>query len=107
MEKTVKEIVWTKPAKTDLQEIYDYLAEFAEEAAFRVIMRIIDKTEVLKDGFTEIGQREPLLTHKTDVYRYLVERNYKINYRVKRDRVIIDTVFDARQNPDKLPDKVK
>jgi len=107
VEKTIKEIVWTKPAKNDLQEIYDYLAEFAEEAAFRVIMRIIDKTEVLKDGFTEIGQRELLLTHKTDVYRYLVESNYKIIYRVKGDRIIIDTVFDARRNPDKLPDKVK
>ncbi len=107
MEKTIKGILWTKPAKNDLQDIYDYLAEFDEEAAFRVVTRILDKAEILKAGFTEIGQREPLLTHKTDVYRYLVEGNYKIIYRVKGNRVIIDTVFDVRQNPDKLPGKIK
>ncbi|MCP5106473.1 MAG: type II toxin-antitoxin system RelE/ParE family toxin [bacterium] len=107
MEKTITEIVWTEPAKEDLRDIYDYLAQFSEEAAFRVITRILDKAAVLKDGFTEICQRELLLTHKADVYRYLVEGNYKIIYRVKGNRVIIDTVFDARQNPDKLPDKVE
>ena len=107
MEKTIEEIVWTNPAKKDLQDIYDYLAEFSEEAAFRVITRILDKAEVLKDGFPDIGQREPLLLHKPDVYRYLVQGNYKIIYRVKGNRVIVDMVFDARQNPDKLPEKVK
>jgi toxin ParE1/3/4 len=90
-----------------LRDIFDFLAEFSEEAAFRVITRILDKTEFLKDGFTGIGQREPLLTHKSDIYRYLVEGNYKIIYRMKGDRVIIDTVFDVRQNPNKLPGKIK
>lgn len=107
MEKNIKEIVWTKPAKNDLQDIYDYIAEFSEEAAFRVITKIVDKVEFLKDGFTEIGQREPLLSHKPDVYRYLVEGNYKIIYKVRGDRVIIDTVFDVRQNPKKMNEKVK
>jgi addiction module RelE/StbE family toxin len=107
VEKEIKEIVWTNPAKKDLQDIYNYLAEFSENAAFRVITKILEKTEVLKGGFPEIGQQEPLLSHKRDVYRYLVEGNYKIIYRVKGNRVIIDTVFDARQNPKKMDDKVK
>ncbi len=107
MEKEIKDIVWTNPAKRDLQDIYNYLAEFSENAAFRVITKILEKTEVLKDGFPEIGQKEPLLIHKPDVYSYLVEGNYKIIYRVKGNRVIIDTVFDARQNPKKMDDKVK
>jgi toxin ParE1/3/4 len=107
VEKKIKKIVWTYPAKNDLQDIYDYIAEFSEEAAFRVITGILDKAEVLKGGFPGIGQKEPLLSHKTDIYRYLVEGNYKIIYRVKRNRVIIDMVFDVRQNPDKMAEKIK
>lgn len=107
MEKKIKKIVWTFPAKRDLQDIYDYLAVFSEEAAFRVITGILDKAEVLRDGFPGIGQKEPLLSHKPDIYRYLVQGNYKIIYRVMGNRSIIDTVFDVRQNPVKMAEKIK
>ncbi|MCU0288260.1 MAG: type II toxin-antitoxin system RelE/ParE family toxin [Acidobacteria bacterium] len=81
------------------------MAEFSEEAAFGVITGILDKADVLKGGFPALGQKEPLLSHKTDVYRYLVEGNYKIIYRIKGNKVVIDTVFDVRQNPDKMAEK--
>ncbi len=37
-------------------------------------------------------------------YRYLVERNYKIIYSYQAERQVsyIETVFDARHNPEKL-----
>ncbi|MCK4765579.1 MAG: type II toxin-antitoxin system RelE/ParE family toxin [Candidatus Aminicenantes bacterium] len=102
MEKSIKKTKWTNPAKKDLRNIFEYLSQFSKNAALRVINKILDKVELLEEGFTEIGQQEPLLEHKPDVYRYLVEGNYKIIYRVKGRRVIIATVFDVRQNPDKL-----
>ena len=108
MEKGIKEIIWTNPAKEDLKNIFDYLAEFSEGSAHRVVNRILDRTDMLlKQGFSEMGQREPLLEHKSDVYRYLLEGNYKIIYRAKENRIIIDTIFDARQNPEKLQKLVK
>jgi toxin ParE1/3/4 len=105
--KKIIEIIWTNPAKTDLKDIFEYLALFSEEAAYRVINKILDKAEILKDGFTEIGQVEPLLINKPDVYRYLVETNYKIIYRVKKNKVIIVSVFDVRQNPQKMEEKIR
>jgi plasmid stabilization system protein ParE len=107
VEKEVIEIIWTNPAKNDLKDIYDYLSFFSEVSAYRVINRIIKKVEILRDGFLEIGQVEPLLINKVDVYRYLVEKNHKIIYKVNQNKVIVISVFDVRQNPKKLEEKVK
>jgi len=107
VEKNISEIVWTSPAKDDLKEIFDFLAKLSEEGAFRVIEKILDKVEILRGDSPGIGQREPLLSHKPEEYRYLVEGNYKIIYRVKGNKIVINTVFDARQNPKKMKVKVE
>jgi len=99
------EILWAKPAKEDLQNIHDFLAEVSSLAAFNVITRIIDKVEILKSGLTQIGQVEELLKEREFEYRYLVEGNYKIIYRSFEQGVVILAVFDARQNPEKLKNK--
>ncbi|MBI5215802.1 MAG: type II toxin-antitoxin system RelE/ParE family toxin [Ignavibacteriae bacterium] len=52
--------------------------------------------------FPLMGQEEPLLRQRKGNYRYLVEGNYKIIYRVVRQTVIIVTVFDTRRNPESL-----
>jgi plasmid stabilization system protein ParE len=81
--KNITEILWTSTAKKDLREIFKYLVQFAEDAAFRVINKIVDKAEILRGDSPEIGQIEPLLSHKPVVYRHLVEGNYKIIYSVR------------------------
>jgi len=43
-----------------------------------------------------------LLKRETDIYRYLVEGNYKIIYRIKDESIVVDSVFDCRQNPVKM-----
>lgn len=103
----VTEIIWTNPAKEDLYDVFEYLARFSEDAAFRVVNKILDKVEILRGGSPGLGQREPLLRHREEVYRYLVEGNHKIIYSIRNDKAIIHTVFDARQNPKKLERKVK
>jgi addiction module RelE/StbE family toxin len=104
--KNITEILWTSTAKKDLREIFEYLVQFSEDAAFRIINKIVDKAEILRGDSPEIGQREPLLSHKPVGYRYLVEGNYKIIYSIRVNKVVIHTVFDARQNPKKMEDKV-
>ncbi len=105
--KVIKQIVWTIPAKRDLQSIYDYLAEISETIAYRQVIKILDKTALLETGFDEIGQAEPLLKHTGKNYRYLVSGNYKIIYRVDDDALHIITVFDTRQNPNKLSQRIR
>lgn len=97
------EIVWTDPAKRDLQEIFDFLTkEVSSSIAENQIIRIIKRVELLEDGFTQIGQREPLLLKRDIEYRYLIQDKYKIIYHQRKSRVIIDMVFDTRKYPGKM-----
>jgi len=98
-------IHWTKPAKEDLQNIYDFLADVSPLAAYNIVNRVVNKVDILKSGLTSIGQVEELLKEREYKYRYLVEGNYKIIYRSFDSGVVILTIFDARQNPNKLKDK--
>ena len=102
MGKKIKEIIWTAPAKHDLQTIYDYYFEAASwRTAENIINGVLDKIEILSQH-SEIGQREILLMYKTESYHYLVQGNYKVIYRVKEEAIIIDAIFDCRQNPVKM-----
>lgn len=49
-----------------------------------------------------MGQREPLLIKYSVIYRYLIKGDYKIIYSIENDEVIINRIFDTRQNPKKL-----
>jgi toxin ParE1/3/4 len=49
-----------------------------------------------------IGSKEELLYDYPEDYRYLVESNYKIIYWKKENIITIASVFDCRQNPEKI-----
>lgn len=102
MESQSLKVVWTDPAKSDLQKIYDYLSEISVIVAENQIYRIIDRVELLEQGYAHIGQKEPLLKGHTNEYRYLVQDNYKLIYHQIALEIVIDMVFDTRQNPKKL-----
>jgi toxin ParE1/3/4 len=102
-----KEVVWTLPAKADLQNIFYFLSEVSETVALKIIQKILARTLLLEKGFSKIGQQEPLLKTRKKNYRYLIEGNYKIIYNEQDSKIIIHAVFDVRQNPKKLKKFVK
>jgi plasmid stabilization system protein ParE len=51
-----------------------------------------------------MGKREELLLDHPKDFRFLVEGNYKILYWISEDEIIIASVFDCRQNPEKIID---
>lgn len=55
MGKNITEILWTSTAKKDLKEIFEYLVQFSEDAAFRIINKIVDKAEIRRGDSPEIG----------------------------------------------------
>ena len=97
-------IVWSQIAKTNLQEIYLYYKEVGGvKVAKSITTKILRKTKLLT-SHPEMGQKEknPVISGKG--FRYLVEGNYKIVYKIfyDNDEILIATVFDTRQNPLKL-----
>lgn len=102
MVKKIKEIIWTDPAKFDLQEIYVFYSKNVNlHTAEKIIVSIIDYIEILFKN-PEAGPCEEFLKHKSELFRYLVCGNYKIIYRIKENIIVIDAVFDCRQNPSKM-----
>jgi plasmid stabilization system protein ParE len=93
-------VFWTITAIYDLEEIYDFLSAKSVEVAEKQIDNILKREEQLKYQPTS-GPVQDLQSIKEE-YRYLIEGNYKIIYHIQKNIIYIDTVFDTRQDPEKL-----
>lgn len=99
-------ITWTNPSLEDLQAVFDFYAAHSSTLADRIVSRIVDRVDLLKKGFLEIGQIEPLLAEHPGKPRYLLEGHHKIIYRIiDPQHVLILTVFDVRQDPNRLTER--
>ena len=92
-------IRYSAESRRDLDDIWDYIVSELQNrvAAERVVDRILDAVERLKD-FAEMGA---LLSSVADVggdYRFLVNGNYMVFYRVNGRDVFIDRVLYGRRD---------
>ncbi|MEZ5172521.1 MAG: type II toxin-antitoxin system RelE/ParE family toxin [Bacteroidia bacterium] len=100
-------ILWTQESVDRLKNIFDYYNYKASyKIANKIVEGIIKQTELLSHN-PFIGQREELLHKRTIKYYYLIYTNYKIIYWIGNDLIYIATVFDTRQNPDKIRRGIK
>ena len=100
-------ILWTDFAINQLKDIFDYhLVKASPNIAQRLVQKIIDATIILEKN-PKAGRKEDLLANRIQNFRFLIIKNYKIIYWIDYTFNIINvsTVFDTRQNPDKI-DKV-
>ena len=79
-------IVWADPALEDLEEIAEYIALDDESAAKRLIRRVFDAIERLRD-FPDSGSRPPELGRSR--YREIIVGPCRIFYRHSNDRVYV------------------
>jgi plasmid stabilization system protein ParE len=95
-------VLWTETALNNLEDIFEY---FKYKASIRVAKRLVKglvKSTLEIQNSPQIGKIEELLTERQFEYRFLVVGNYKIIYWIDNNYVKIATVFDCRQNPEKL-----
>lgn len=72
-------IKWLKSAKTDLKEIYDYIALDSKRYARYQIEKIQEKTQILK---THINIGKVTEEINDESVREIVEGHYRIIYRI-------------------------
>lgn len=101
MGKSVFRVIWTDEAKSDLKEIFDFLKKKSPQGAKNVIKDIRTATQSVH--FPDQNEVEEY----NKSYRRIVVRNYKLLYRIELERkeLVVFSVFDSRQNPDKLSEK--
>jgi len=103
MEITFK-VLWTDFAINQLKDIFDYhLIKASPNIAQKLIQKIIDSTIIL-EGNPKSGRKEDLLNTRTQEFRFIIVKNYKIIYWIDYEFSIINIsmVFDTRQNPTKI-----
>ncbi len=95
-------VFWTDTARFQLEDIFNYYKDKASlKIARKLVTQIINRTIQLENN-PNSGSKEPLLSARKFEYRYLVEGNYKIIYWKEDSYINIATIFDCRQNPEKL-----
>ena len=102
-------IVWTEFAEEDIKIIFEFLTTeqgIPIEIAERIVDSLFERVEQLL-LFPRSGELDPFLEEFEKAHRHLVQGNYKIIYRVEKETVFIVSVFDTRQDPQKLIQRIK
>ncbi|RTY85891.1 type II toxin-antitoxin system RelE/ParE family toxin [Flavobacterium sp. RSP15] len=96
------EVVWSENAELQLKLISDlYQFQSSKSKAKNLTKEIISSTLMLKK-FPELGTLQEVQPTRSNKYRYIVSGHYKLIYFRSNQCIIIATVFDTRQNPEKL-----
>lgn len=85
---------WTDRAKTRLRLIHEYIAADSPIVANQVVERLVNRSRQIGE-LPSSGRAIPEF-QRTDV-RELLERPYRIIYRIMPDRIDILTVLHYRQ----------
>lgn len=96
-------ILWSEKALEDLEEILEfYLQQANQIVAQGIISKLVDKAEILM-AYPELGNLEAFENPTPFEYRYLIEGNHKLIYRISQEQkiIFIARVFDTRRSPTK------
>ena len=95
-------IEWSELSERQLKDIFDYYSiEVSPHISRKIINRILNRVTFLLSN-PLAGPKEELLSDYPEEYRFLVESNYKIIYWNRDNLITIASVFDCRQNPEKM-----
>ena len=87
-------IVWTKESLRKLIEIEDFISEDNPTKAAEFINYLINKTDLITEN-PEIGRVVPEFSNK--YLRELIVKNYRIVYKISKNRIEILTVFESHR----------
>lgn len=87
-------VLWTTRAKTRLKKIRNYIAEESPQIADEITYRIIQRTQKLAE-LPHIGRVVP--EYHNDNLREILDRPYRIIYRLHSDQIHIISVIHYRQ----------
>ncbi|MBS1544268.1 MAG: type II toxin-antitoxin system RelE/ParE family toxin [Bacteroidetes bacterium] len=88
----------SRRALRNYNSIKEYITEQFGAKTSEAFTRKTDETFQLLEDFPEMGSIE-----NNDIRGFQLSRQTRILYRIKREKIIILSLFDVRQNPKKRP----
>ncbi len=94
----VREIVWSFRALEDRKEILHYWIKHNKSKAYSKKLNTLFKTAV------KLVTEHPQIGRPTDIknIRIKIVRDYLIIYEVTESKIFIHSIWDSRQDPEKL-----
>jgi plasmid stabilization system protein ParE len=93
-------LVWTEKAQQRIGEVLEYIErEFGAKARQIFLEKTQDFTRILIE-FPEMGTLE---IKEKNLRGFQLTNQTRVFYRVKKNCIIILTLIDSRQNPNKRP----
>jgi len=96
--RNISKIIWSEEAINNLRDIIDYLENNWTE---REVKKFVYKLEKLIDTIKNQPFAFPA-SKKMGIRRVVLTRQATIYYEIFNDTIKIVTIFDSRQNPEKL-----
>lgn len=97
-----RRVLWTRTARRDLDAIVAYIATDSIENALSVLDRLQERA----DSLTTAAERGRLVPEPRSIgvhqYRELVDRPWRIIYRIEPDSVMVLAVLDGRRELESL-----
>jgi toxin ParE1/3/4 len=91
----MKVVEWSEESIFSMQSIYDYIFEESPQNADLVIDTLFDLGGKL-NIFPEKNPKEPL--YNSEEIRFFPKWNYKIIYRIEKNRIYILDIFSTLQD---------
>jgi addiction module RelE/StbE family toxin len=88
-------IVWTNDARQELKTIQNYYKQKSTQSAKNILNDILKAIKEIR--FLEQHQVDEIDTD----FRRIIVKHYKIIYTIEAQTIIIVSIFDTRQNPNK------
>ena len=88
-------VKWSLPARNDLKQIHDYIAQDSRYYARNVIQEIVAKTEKLTE-LPEIGRTVPEISDQN--IRELIVYSYRLIYEISEFGVEILAIIHGRRD---------
>lgn len=95
-----KEIVWTKTAQNQLEDIYFYLLDVSKSDSIseKIVETIYLSVSILKSN-SEIYQLDEMKVNNNENYRAFEIYNYRISYKIDNDYIYILRIRHTSRNP--------
>ena len=99
----IYEVVLTKDAERDLEEIYRYIAEHdSRKSADHVIDRLLEAAEALRASPDRGSHVNELRSLGISEYRQIFFKPYRLIFRVHAKQVVVYVVADGRRDMESL-----
>lgn len=86
---------WSRPAKQDLKQIYDFISRDSKFYAQKVVLAIVEKSEILKD-FPNMGRIVP--ERNEERIREIFIYSHRMIYQINLDSVEILALIHSKKD---------